>query len=67
MMNGFGKFWIIWIIITGILLWIAMHFSNKARRNNKALKSDSLEILKEKFAKGEISEVEYNKLRKKIK
>jgi len=67
MMNGFGKFWIIWIIITGFLLVVAMRFSKKARQNNKAIKNDSLEILKKKFAKGEITEAEFNKLRKKIK
>jgi len=65
MMNGFGNFWIIWIIITGFLLVVAMRFSKKARQKNKALKNDSLEILKEQFAKGKITEVEFNKLRKK--
>ena len=61
MFFGFGRFW--WIIF--ILLVVYLFFQNKniSRFNHKTEK-DPLQILKERFAKGEIDNEEFEEAKK---
>ncbi len=74
MMNGmfgggmwFG--WIFWIIILVIIIWAVVQFTNRNQQNNR-LNSNSeetpLEILKKRYAKGEISKEEYEEIKKNL-
>lgn len=74
MMNGmfgggmwFG--WIFWIVILVIIIWAVVQFTNRNQQNNR-LNSNSeetpLEILKKRYAKGEISKEEYEEIKKNL-
>ncbi|MFD1363221.1 SHOCT domain-containing protein [Lentibacillus salinarum] len=59
---GFGFFTILIILaVIAIAVWMFKGSDNRAFRNN------SLETLKERLAKGEISEEEYDRLKRKLK
>jgi len=73
MMNGngmrlFGGMGFTWLLIIGILIIIVAIFFNKQSNNNdeKDNNNNSLETLKERLAKGEISEAEYDRLKQKL-
>lgn len=65
MMNGPGIFMMLfWIILLGLLIyWLYRLFTNKTKKtNNQTQQGDeAINILKEKFARGEISEEEYER------
>nr|WP_285239249.1 SHOCT domain-containing protein [Staphylococcus saprophyticus] len=69
MMGGMGFIGMIfWIIILGLLFYGVYILIAKASEKPKGVRSDdSLQILKERLAKGEINEDEYEKLKKVLK
>ncbi len=59
-MYGFGLFgFLFWLIILGLIIWIVYTLAQRPRYSR-----DSLQILKERYAKGEISKKEFDKLKK---
>ncbi len=74
MMNGmfgggmwFG--WIFWIIILVIIIWAVVQFTNRNQQNNSLnpnKEETPLEILKKRYAKGEISKEEYEEIKKNL-
>ncbi len=68
--GGESLSWIFWILIILIILWVILRFAtnyrNPRRRNRDfTLHNDSpLEILKRRYARGEISKEEYEKMKK---
>ncbi len=57
---GMGIGMILWIILIAVVVWAAVTlFSNRARRPDEA----PIEILKRRFARGEISEAEFEQAR----
>lgn len=69
MMGGGGIFG---ILILGLVVFLAIRLYNNSNglnsgRNSYTRKNDALETLKEKYAKGEISEEEYERKRKVLK
>ncbi|KGP90244.1 membrane protein [Pontibacillus chungwhensis BH030062] len=66
-MGGFGGMGITWMLLIGIILIIAAIILMKAFNSNTSNKpSSSLDSLKERLARGEISEEEYDRLKKKL-
>ncbi|GGD13158.1 SHOCT domain-containing protein [Pontibacillus salipaludis] len=66
-MGGFGEMGITWMLFIGIILIVAAILLMKAFRSNTSNKSSSsLDSLKERLARGEISEEEYDRLKKKL-
>lgn len=64
MMSGFGMF--IPLLLIGFVIYVALKFSNGSysiRSNEK----NALDVLDERFAKGEISEEEYIQKKKILK
>ena len=64
MMGGFGGIAIIWIIlwlliIVGGILVVMFILRNNNKHRNWSTSSSALNILKERFARGEIDESEY--------
>lgn len=51
--------WIIWIVLIGWIFFVPIDIPYQ-----KSKKESPLEILKKRFAKGEISKVEYEELKK---
>ena len=70
MMNGiFGGMWfgwIFWIVLLGLIVWFVIQFSNRNRFNqstNIVEKETPLDILKKRYAKGEITKEEFERMK----
>lgn len=75
MMHGFGNFgfgmglgWIFMIIFWGIVIYLVVALFNKNRRDppDSDKKKTAEEILKKRLALGEISEEEFEHLKKRL-
>ena len=66
-MYGMGFMWI-WVIILVVIILAGVYFSSAGFRQESAPQRSmgSLEILKQRFAKGEITEEEFRKMKKEI-
>lgn len=59
--------WIFWIAVLVLLVYAVKVIIGSANRNSTSSSSDeALEILKQRFAKGEIDEAEFERLKKKL-
>lgn len=55
-----GASWLIWIVLVGVVIYLIINRNNSSRDySNSSNHNTPLEILKERYAKGEISEEEY--------
>jgi putative membrane protein len=68
-MNGGGGYmwfgWIFWLILLGFIIWAVVTIINKSQigsRNSQTGES-ALEILKKRFAKGEITKEQYDQMK----
>ena len=66
-MGGFGM--IIPLILTGLIIYAIVRFSQDSHRNydHHFHRNDALDILNERYAKGEISEEEYIQKKKTLR
>ncbi len=62
--GGMGFGWIIGIIILLIILWLAFKTFRNNPENPSTGNKTPLEILKERYAKGEIDKEEFEQLKK---
>ena len=60
-MNGWGMgwWWIIGIIIIAFIVWVVVKTMNNNRSNISAPGKSALDILKERYARGEINKEEF--------
>ena len=56
-MHGGGFMWVLWLVITGVIILLIIGLSKNVRNNRLSAK----EILDRRYAAGEIDEAEYNK------
>jgi len=79
MMNGFGGMgfgmgfgWIFWLIIIGVAIWAVVRLTNNSSTHHtisggSAIPQETpLDILKKRYARGEITEAEYKEMRKNL-
>ena len=67
-MYGGGWFgWLIPIVLIGIVILAVYMIVKNNRNNNQKASNRALDILNERFAKGEIDEEEYNRRRDHLK
>ncbi|MFV2061731.1 MAG: SHOCT domain-containing protein [Gammaproteobacteria bacterium] len=76
MMDGGGMFfgggfmWIFWIILFIVIIWgvkMAMDGGSKNSNNSNSTNSDSpMELLRKRYANGDIDEEEFNRRRKEL-
>ncbi len=72
MMNGmFGGGmwfnWLFWIILIIVVIWAIVQYGNRNRMTditNNAERETPLDILKKRYAKGEITKEEFDKMKK---
>lgn len=72
---GFGALGLIlmlvfWLVVIGLAVWLLSNLFPRATDAFRTPKSDSsespLEILQQRYARGEISRAEYNEMRKEL-
>lgn len=67
-MGGMCYGWIIGIVIIVFIVWLLINQSNKNKQDFQLPKSDSaLEILKIRYAKGEITNEQFEQMKKELK
>jgi putative membrane protein len=70
MMTGFGWMWlmpIFWVIFLGLIIWAivaAVRRSDESKRSGSSKADSALEMLKKRYARGEISKEEYEEKKK---
>lgn len=63
---GGGFMWIFWILILGGIIFLFLNMT-KANNGKPSIENESpLEILKKRYARGEIDEEEYERRRKEL-
>lgn len=69
-MNGFGMGfgWLFWIAVLVIVVWLVLRvINNPLNKDKNSAGETALDILKRRYASGEISKKEYDELKKDIK
>ena len=72
-MNGAGGYmwfgWIFWLILLGVIVWAVVTIINKNQTGtgNNQLGESSIDILKKRFAKGEITKEQYDQMKTVLK
>jgi uncharacterized membrane protein len=64
---GIGWGWIVVPIIIVFLIWVGYKISKQNSASNHTTNSSSEEILNKRYANGEISDKEYDEIKKSIK
>jgi putative membrane protein len=60
MMGGGSFMWIFWILVIGVVVYFLVNIS---KRQGAETKETSLDILKKRYARGEISKEEYTQMK----
>lgn len=56
--------WVFWIVIIAIIIWLVVNQSNKNKQNYQSAHQESaMDILKMRYAKGEISKEEFERIK----
>ncbi len=70
MMGGFGWMWLMpvfWIVFLGLIIWAvvaAVRGSSESRSSDSSKADSALELLKKRYARGEIDKDEYEEKKK---
>lgn len=58
--------WIFWVIIIGIIIWLLINQSGRNRNQNQINPHNEshLDILKKRYAKGEITKEQFDQMKK---
>jgi len=68
-MWGWGGMWmgLIWLVILGLIVWGVISFASSNRGASTGTSRESaLEILKKRYARGEISDEEFEEKKKRL-
>ena len=67
MMDGFfgmGLGWIVWLIIIVVIVWVVFQFKSDYRGHYYKSSESPLDIIKKRYANGEISKEEFDRMKK---
>jgi len=60
--------WFIWIIVLGLLAWLVVTLVNRTQQSSSHSRPESaMDILKKRYAKGEISKEEFEEKKRDIR
>jgi putative membrane protein len=66
--GGHGYGWIIWIIALFVIIWIVIKIANTGQNRKTDSSGESpLDIIKKRYARGEISKEEFEQMKKDLK
>ena len=63
---GIGWGWIVGLIVLIIIVWIIVSMLNRKQHSTVTAEKSPLDILKERYVRGEISKQEYEEKRKAV-
>lgn len=68
-MMGYGGFggmfmWLIWILVAGVIIYFIFNRSKFSSKNDNSATESPMDILKKRYARGEISKQQYDELKK---
>ncbi len=64
-MGGMWYGWIFWLVILVLIIWVIVSQLNKNKRDTQSPQQESaLDILKKRYAKGEITKEEFERMKK---
>jgi len=63
---GGGFMWIFWILLIIVLVWVIKAITDSSAGKNSESNDTPLEILKKRYARGEINEEEFERRRKEL-
>ncbi len=66
MMGGMGYGWFFWIIIVVIAIWGILQFTNRNQPYNNQTAETPLDILKKRYAKGEITKEQFEEMKRNL-
>lgn len=63
---GLGMLWggLLWLVVIGLLVWAIIAFTGSGR--HRSADEEPVEILKRRFARGEITEAEFESARRRL-
>ena len=58
--------WIFWLVIIGVIVWLVMNQSGRNRNQNQVNphQESHLDILKKRYARGEINKEQFEQMKK---
>lgn len=56
--------WVFWILLLVVIIWVVYQFLNKNQNSANTKSENAMDILKERYAKGEITKEEYENMKK---
>jgi putative membrane protein len=60
---GYGGFlWIVWLAVAVVIIWAAVRFLTGASRESSKGADSAEDVLKKRYARGEISKEEYEQI-----
>ncbi len=66
MVFGGGFMWLFWILVIVAIVWLITSAVNSGVRNRRDADDSPLEILKRRYARGEIDEEEFGRRRREL-
>jgi len=64
-MGGMWYGWIFWLVILAVIGWVIFNQMNKNKRNIKSQQQESaLDVLKKRYAHGDIDKEEFERMKK---
>ncbi len=66
-MGGMWYGWIFWLVILAVIIWVIVNQMNKNKRDTQSPQQESaLDILKKRYAQGEINKNEFEEKKKNL-
>jgi len=56
--------WVFWILLLAVIIWVVYQFLNKNQNTANTKSESAMDILKGRYAKGEITKEEYEEMKK---
>ena len=66
MFGGMWFGWIFWIFLLVVIIWVVFQFLNKNQSSPNIKSESAIDILKKRYAKGEITKEEFDEIKRNL-